>query len=715
MIRPLFSPSWYRVASLTPRLRGHVRLHRHVYRRRTWWVLQDLSTGQLQRFTPEAHAVIGLMDGVRSVQEIWELATERLGDEAPSQDEMIRLLGQLHAADALQSDVPPDVRELLDRHRKREMTKWRSRLLSPFAIQIPLVDPEAFLVRTQPWLRPLFGVGSLVVWLAVVLPAAVLAGVHFDELSQGALERALEPQNLFLVWLVFPVLKALHELGHAAATKAFGGEVHDMGIILLVLTPVPYVDASAASAFRQKRHRMLVGAAGMIVELFVAAVALYVWLSAEPGVVRTLAWNVVLVGSISTLLFNANPLLRYDGYYILADWLEIPNLRLRANAYVQWLVDRYAFGLRHAAEPDASGGERMWFAFYAVASFVYRVLVVFAILLLVLSQWFFVGLALAAVGSVAWVVRPLAKGLRALFAGAKLRPVRRRAIAVCTAAALGVLGVAVGMPVPLRTRAEGVVWIPEEAFVRAREEGFVARIVAAPGAVVASGDLLIVLDDPVIATEVRVADALVRELEAERTARQWVDRTEAALLEEQLAFARDRLSDARSRAAGLEVRAGAGGVFVLSRASDLPGRFVKRGELLGHVIALERMTVRAVVSQDDAGLVQHRTREVAVRLSEAVSEVRGARLVRVVPGASAQLPSLALGAAGGGEVATDPRDAEGMRALQPTFQVDLDLPSPARLAKVGEHVYVRFDHGTESLAAQGWRRLRQLFLTRLHV
>lgn len=715
MIRPLFSPSWYRVAGVTPRLRGHVRLHRHVYRRRTWWVLQDLSTGQLHRFTPEAHAVIGLMDGTRTVQEIWEIATERLGDDAPSQDEMIHLLGQLHAADALQSDVPPDARELLDRHRKRERKRWQTRLLSPFAIQIPLVDPEAFLARVEPWLRPLLGPVGAVLWLAVVLPATVLAGMHFAELSDAALERAMEPQNLFLVWLVFPVLKSLHELGHAVATKTFGGEVHDMGIILLVLTPVPYVDASAASALRQRRQRMLVGAAGMLVEVFCAALALYVWLAAEPGIVRTVAWNVVLVGSVSTLLFNANPLLRYDGYYIFADWLEVPNLRQRASDYVRFLVERHAFGLRQAAAPDATGSERAWFVLYAAASFVYRTLVVFAILLLVLSKWFYAGVILGMVGAVAWAGKPVVQGARALFTGAKLRPVRRRALLVSGAAvALALIVVAV-MPFPLRTRTEGVVWIPEEAFVRAGEEGFVSRVVAAPGSFVAPGDLLIALEDPVVATERLVSEAQVREVEAERASRQWVDRTEAALLEEQLAFARDRRAHARRRAEGLEIRAHASGTFVLPRAADLPGRFVKRGELLGHVIDLGRLTIRTIVSQDDAGLVQHRTRRVEVRLAEAVAERRGAQLVRVVPGASAELPSLALGAAGGGAVATDPRDTHGVRALQRSFQVDLELPAHERFVNVGEHVYVRFDHGSEPLFTQGWRRLRQLFLARLHV
>lgn len=715
MSRALFSASWYRVAQVAPRLRGHVRLHRHVYRGRTWWVLQDLSTGQLQRFTPEAHAVIGLLDGTRTVQEIWEIASERLGDDAPSQDEMIRLLGQLHAADALQSNVPPDALELLDRHKKRERKQLQSRLLSPFAIQVPLVDPERFLARALPYVAPLFGPAGAVLWLAAVLPALVLAGMHWEALSSGVLERALEPQNLLLVWMVFPVLKTLHELGHAFATKAFGGEVHDMGVILLVLTPVPYVDASAASAFRQRRHRMLVGAAGMIVELFFSALALFVWLSTEPGVVRTVAWNVLLVGSVSTVLFNANPLLRYDGYYILSDWLEIPNLRLRANAYVQWLVERRVFGLRSAVPPDATATERAWFAFYAVASFAYRTLVVVAILLLVLSQFFFAGVILAAFGSIAWVGKPLWQGARALFTGAKLRPVRRRAVG----ATLGTLGavvlVAALLPVPLRTRAEGVVWIPEEAFVRAGEAGFVEAVVATPGSRVAPGDVLIRLRDPVLSAELEVANARWREIDAERNSERWVDRSRGAILEEELQVAKDRLEDARERLDRLEIRAAAAGTFILPRMEDLLGRFLRRGELIGHVIDVDTLTVRTVVSQDDAGLVQHRTDAIAVRLAESVSEVRPARLVRIVPGASDELPSPALGSAGGGEVATDPRDEKGMRAIGRSFQVDLELPAAARVANVGEHVHVRFDHGTEPLALQGWRRLRQLFLTRLHV
>ena len=136
----------------------------------------------------------------------------------------------------------------------------------------------------------------------------------------------LSAQNLLLLWLVFPVIKLLHELGHAYAAKAGGGEVHEMGMMLLVFMPVPYVDATAAGGFRSKWRRALVGAAGMLVELFIASLCMFVWVLVEPGVMRAVAFNVMLIAGVSTVVFNGNPLLRFDGYYILSDLIEIPNL-----------------------------------------------------------------------------------------------------------------------------------------------------------------------------------------------------------------------------------------------------------------------------------------------------------------------------------------------------------------------------------------------------
>src|SRR4029077_13640502 len=169
----------------------------------------------------------------------------------------------------------------------------------------------------------------------------------------------------------FLVLKALHELGHGYAVKAFGGTVHEIGIMFLVFAPMPYVDASAASEFRSKWQRALVGAAGMLVEVFIAALALYVWLAVEQGLVRAFAYNVIVVAGISTVIFNGNPLLRYDGYYILSDLLEIPNLAQRATRYWGHLVYSYLFRTE-GQEFSGTPGERAWFLFYAPSAFAYR-------------------------------------------------------------------------------------------------------------------------------------------------------------------------------------------------------------------------------------------------------------------------------------------------------------------------------------------------------
>ena len=263
----LFSASWHRVAGLRPRLRGHAKLSRHFYRGQLWYVLQDQSSRRVHRFSPATYTLIGLMDGHRSVQEIWDATCAKLGDDAPTQEEVIRLLSQLHGADVLQCEIPPDVDELLRRQDKMRSMKLIQLLMSPLSVKFPLLDPERFLSAAMPYVRPFFSWYGTVLWLALVTGALVLAGLHWGELTKDITDRVLAPQNLLIIWFTFPVLKAFHEFGHAFAVKRWGGEVHEMGVMLLVLMPVPYVDASAATAFRDKYPRAVVGGAGMLVEM----------------------------------------------------------------------------------------------------------------------------------------------------------------------------------------------------------------------------------------------------------------------------------------------------------------------------------------------------------------------------------------------------------------------------------------------------------------
>ncbi|HWA12947.1 MAG TPA: PqqD family peptide modification chaperone [Burkholderiales bacterium] len=711
----IFSASWHRVSGLRPRLRGHAQMSRHFYRGQLWYVLQDHSSRRVHRFAPTAYTVIGLMDGHRTVGEIWDAACSKLGDDAPTQEEIIRLLAQLHGADILQCEIPPDVDEMLRRRDKLRSMKLIALLMSPLSMKFPLFDPERFLNATVGLVRPLFTWYGALLWLAIVAGAVVEAGLHWPELTKDITDRALAPQNLLLIWLTFPVLKAFHEFGHAYAVKRWGGEVHEMGIMLLVFMPVPYVDASAASAFREKYPRVVVGSAGMLVEAVVAALAVFVWVNVEPGLVRSVAYNVILIAGVSTLVFNANPLLRFDGYYIFGDLIEIPNLRARANRYFMYLVERHLLGMAESQEPEGTPSEKRWMLAFAISSFIYRMFVTFAIVMLVAGKYFIFGVILAGFALVGALVLPLVKGIAFLLYSPRLRRMRLRA-AVSTTLFVGVLGALVFLvPAPMWTRAEGVIWVPEQAIVRPGTEGFVAEVVARPNSQVRPGDPILKLDEPLLSAHIRVLRAKVEQYEAQYRSERYDEhgQVRAELTLETLRSTQAELARALEKAAALEVRAPVEGRLVLARADDLPARFVRQGQDVAYIVDGKQMTARVVVPQQDIDLVRSRTRAIEVRLTEDVGVVLPARVRREVPAATAELPNLALAMDGGGKVALDPRE-KTPRALQKFFDFELSLPVRENV-HIGSRIYVRFDHGSEPLAFQWYRSLRQVFLKQLNV
>ena len=711
----LYNAQWYRVQDLKPALREHSRVHRHRYRGERWYVLQDTATGRSHRFSQSAYYLIASMNGRRSMGEIWDAAMTHLGDAAPTQGEAIRLLSELHAADVLRCDVRPDAMELFGRFQKFSKSGRWARLLNPLSIRVPLFDPDALLERAIPFTRWLFTPTGFCLWLLAIGIATLLAAVHWRELSSSGLAGILEPNNLLLLALAYPVVKTAHELGHGLAAKAWGGAVHEVGLMFLIFVPVPYVDASSASSFRSKHRRMVVGAAGIMVELFLAAVALLVWLQVEPGVVKSLAFNVMMIGGISTVFFNGNPLLRFDGYYVLADWIEIPNLAARSTEQLRHLFNTYALGLPERRARHVGDGEPSWLFAYGVCAFVYRLFIGFAIAFFVASRFFVLGVVIALGSVVRMTVMPLASSLARLYGDPRVFEHRSRVMtAFAGLATVFVLALFV-LPVPVWTSTQGIVWLPEHAQVRAGADGFVIKVIKAPGAIVAIGEPLIETRDPENAARLQVLEAQVRELRAHLQNVQLVDQVEAEIAQEKLSARRAELARARAQADAAVVRSPAAGRFVLPEARDLPGHFVSRGQVLGYVANREQPIVRAVVSQADVTFVRSRIERVAVRLAGQVDEVVPATVRREVPTASDRLPSMALGAMGGGPFAVDTREPDGMQAAEKLFQVDLALPADARTGGIGERVYVRFEHGSEPLANRGFRAVRRLFLGRLGV
>lgn len=715
MARSLFSPSWHSVAELRPRLMPQALVHRHVYRGQVWFVVQDRAGGRFHRLSPAAHALVAAMDGSKTVQALWESANTSTTGDACTQNEVVDLLVQLHAANLLQSDVTPDSAVLFDRYRKKRRDTLKQWLLNPMSLKLPLYDPEAMLVRWLPRLAWCMGRAGAALWLAVVVPALVLAAQHWNALTHDLSGRVLSSGNLLVMAFVFPVVKLLHELGHAFATKVWGGAVHEMGLMFLVFAPVPYVDASSASAFPQKHRRAIVAAAGMLVEVFLAALALYVWLLAEPGVVRAVAFNVMLVAGFSTLVVNGNPLLRYDGYFILTDLIEMPNLAQRGQKYFAALWDRYVFGAHDVDLDLESAAERRWLLLYTPLAWCYRVFITVVIIVFIAGQFFFFGVLLALWGAFSLVCLPLWKIYKHVAASPTLHRQRARAMRISAALAAGIVLVAFALPMPLRTRAEGVVWLPDQAILHAGGNGFFQRWLAQPDSRVTRGTPLYLLEDAQLGAELEVARAKVAEAEAKHRAEQFENPVKAAVLQRQLEQEREVLRRTEERAAKLIGYAEADGTLITASPQDMPGRYFKKGELLGYVLESNSLIARVVVPQDDIDLVRTRWKSAELRLAETLTHTLPAVLARQVPAAVDELPTVALSLSGGGTIPTVPSDSTGMKTIERVFLVDLGLPDEVQSAAFGERVYVRFHHGFEPLALQGLRRLRQLFLSHFSV
>jgi putative peptide zinc metalloprotease protein len=711
----IYSPSWYRVADLKPRLRAHTEIHRQRFRGAVWYLLQDHQNGQFHRLSPAAHLVLCLMDGRRTVSEIWTRVGETLGEEQPTQEEIIRLLAQLHGADLLLSKLPPNMEELNERADTHTRRALLTQIRNPLALRFPLLDPDRFLGATLPLVRPLFTTAGLIGWIVLVTAGIVVAAMNVGALSGNLDDQLLTTQNVALMLLAYPLVKAFHELGHAYATKVWGGEIHEIGLMLLIFVPVPYVDASASAAFRNKWHRATVGAAGIMVEAGLASIALFVWIAAEPGLVRAFAFNVILIGGVSTLLFNGNPLLKFDGYYVLSDLLEIPNLGSRANKYVIYLIQRYAFGIRGISSPATAKGEAGWFLVYALSAAIYRLSILLTIALYVASKLFFVGIALAMASVATTLFWPVVKAVKFVAESSLLHRRRRRAILVSSATVAVALLLLLTIPLPFNTIAQGVVWVGDRSAVRAMSDGFIAAVPVASGSWVDSGTTLVTGEDTVLVESTAVIEKHLNELHLRLEAAIPYDIVQSNILREQVRLTEGQLDLSRRHLADLDLKAAKAGQFLVTDEADLPGRFLHKGDIVGYVVGQDDPIVRVVIPQNDIDPVRRNVLKIEVRAADDIGHVLPASILREVPSATAEIPHLALSTVGGGPVLMDPSKPDHPKPLETLFQFDLRVAGGIDKSRLGGRVYVRFEHPPEPIVFRIARAVRQLFLRQLNV
>ena len=708
MRESLFSPLWYRVARRRPHFRRDVKVRQMRFRNRIWHVLINEATGQQHRASQQAYEFIGRCDGLHTVQEIWDDLLERQGDDAPTQDEVVQLLIQLDEQGIFAYETSPEAATLVRRREERIQHK-RKAMLNPFALRIPIGNPSEMLKRIEWLAAPLVNVYVVWVWMAIVGLALLSCMTNWPTLKATGIENLGTPHFLLLIWISFPLIKALHELAHAMLVTRWGGEVREFGFTLFLLVPAPYVDASDAGGFRHRSKRVFVSAAGIMAELALASFALFVWLNVQPGMVRDLAFVTMFTASVSTLLFNGNPLLPFDAYYILSDLIDVPNLSSRSKKLWNNILRRMVLGRQGEVPEYVAKGERKWLLGYFPLSTLYRILIFGTIIVWVGSKSLMLGVVAGVFVISTFIVLPLWRTLRDVLVSASSQGTRRRSWMVLGGILAGVFSLVCIVPVPHNTLAHGVVWLPDKARVRAKTGGFVNRVLVRNGEYVEPGRTLVVLEDPALVAD---RDTLASQLERAKTQRYAAmsfDPERARKVEEEIERLRGDLRRAEEKIAELEIRSRVSGHLVMPRQQDLVGMFVRQGTTLGYVFEAEQVAIRAAVPEYDAALVRDDTRGIDVRISDRPAEVLAANLIRDVPAATRQLPSVALGDRGGGPYLTDPADADGVRAIEPVVLFDLTVPDRS-LERAGGRAWVRFEHSAKPLASQWYRRVRQVFL-----
>ena len=718
--RPTFSESWYRVADLRPRLRSTVQIHRQHFRGQMWHVVQDPGSNQFFRLNEAAYQFAAMLDGRRTVSEVWQSCNERLGDAAPTQGEAIQLLGQLYSSNLLQAELPPDAEGLFNRYRKRVRREVQGYLMNLLFVRIPLLDPDHFLDRWVGVFGKLYTWYGFVGWLILLA-----AGLSFVAGSAGELVRrasgVLEGDNLLPLYASFILVAVFHEFSHAFACKRFGkasgsgGEVHVMGIMFLVFVPKPYVDASSSWAFRSKWNRVVVGSAGIMTELAIASIAAIVWTQTSEGLLKEISYNVMFLASVSTILFNGNPLLRYDGYYILSDLVEIANLGPRSKQYLFYLVKRYAWGVKRLQNPANTRGERYWLASYAVTSTVYRFFIWGAILLFVAKKFFMVGIVLALGAVITWVFVPIGKFIHYLGTSGELMRARGRAVGSTVAVVAGIL-IAIGLvPAPDRFRAEGVVDPVGLEVVYMRTDGFVREFLPSGQAVEPGGEPLIVAENRELQAEYERLTAELHDFEARERLAQTEDIVRAQALAETIAAQQERMAEVAEQIGLLKVTAPLKGTWVSPQIERAVGAYFPRGEKIGLVASLDDLIIRATASQDVATLIQQAQKKVEIRLKGQPNVHLSGMITQILP-AGERLPSEALAVSAGGTVATNVDDRGGTTSAERFYEVHIAPDSAGQIRLItGQRVVVRFEAPAKPLMVQWWRSLLQLVQRRFHI
>lgn len=461
-----------------------------------YWVIKDPVSLKYTRLHPEQYYILNLLNGELSPEEIKDEVHRQFPTLLLSISEIQQLIADLYRKGLLTSGRPGQGVTLIKQHREERKKKIFSTLKSMLYLRLPGWDPETSLQKLYPYVQWMWRPWATTMFLLLIVSSWILIGVQFEVFRSKLPEfqQFFGWPNLIYMWFVLGAAKVVHEFGHGLSCKHYGGECHGMGIMFLVFSPCLYCDVSDSWMLRNKWKRIIIGGAGMYIEVIMSAIAVWVWWFTKPGLLNHLALNLFFVSTVTTVIFNANPLMRFDGYYMMSDFLEIPNLRQKADKHLRDTFAWYCLGIESQRDPFMPETGKFGFIFFAIASAFYRWFVMFGITLFlytVLKPYDLqsIGVTLAVI-SVVTFIGGILHNIYKIIKAPRTEPMNYyKVTATLTVTAAVILGILL-IPVPMHFEAPFILEGYGVKHVYTTETGRLDRVYVEPGQTVEKGQLL---------------------------------------------------------------------------------------------------------------------------------------------------------------------------------------------------------------------------------
>ncbi len=477
-------------------VRNDLRFERIEYKGIGYWVVKDPVGLKYYRLRPEQYNVLRNLDGERHIEQLRDLLLKEMPTVQLQLTDIQQLVTDLHKKGLVYSNRSGQGATLIKKHREERKKKLFATARNMLYLRLPGWDPERSLQFLYPFVSWIFQPWAVVLTWTFVIASWILLGIQFNTFRSQLPEfqQFFGWPNLIYMWGTLAVAKILHEFGHGLSCKHFGGECHEMGLMFLVFSPTLYCDVSDSWMLKSKWKRIIIGGAGMYVEVILSAIAVFAWWYTESGLIHNLCLNIFFVTTATTVIFNANPLMRFDGYYMMSDLLEIPNLRPKSDRLLRESFAWYCLGIESKPDPFMPETGKFWFVIYAISAALYRWFVIFGIaffLYAALKPWGLqsIGITLAVV-SISTIIFNLLFNVYKTISAPRIDPMSKPKMAISAVVFAGLVWGILAIPIPWHLEAAFVIEPHDVRHVYVTTPGELEDLQVATGQDVQSGQML---------------------------------------------------------------------------------------------------------------------------------------------------------------------------------------------------------------------------------